>query len=691
VSHQLTRARAANSIAPQPYLCFAGVAVLITKRRIALLFLFAVCVCGFSSFAFAQQADLSLSKTVSNATPNVGDPITFTLTLTNNGPDLGTGVQVNDLLPAGLTFVSATPSQGTYDPVIGLWAVGTIPTGASQTLSIVATVVSPSPQTNTATISNADQFDPNTANNSAGATETPVQAADLAVSKTVSNATPNVGDPITFTLTLTNNGPILGTGVQVNDLLPAGLAFVAATPSQGTYDSLIGLWTVGTISTGTSQTLSIVAAVVGPSPQTNTATISNADQFDPNTANNSASATETPAQADLAVSKTVSNATPNVGNQITFTLTLTNNGPDPGTGVQVNDLLPAGLTFVAATPSQGTYDPAIGLWAVGTVSTGTSQTLSIVATVVGPSPQTNTATISNADQFDPNTANNSASATETPAPAQGADLAVSKTVSKPTPNVGDQITFTITLTNNGPNPGTGVQLADVLPAGLTFVSATPSQGTYTPGTGLWVVGAISTGTPQTLSIVATVISPSPQTNTATVSKADQFDPNTANNSASATVTPPRADIVLTIVASTPTAVTGTTLTWTVTATNNGPDPATNVAVTDLVPAGATFVSATPSQGTYSSGTGLWSVGTLGSASLALTVIAGAPATITDTASVSHSDQFDPNTANNSASSTVTILVPLPPAVIPTLSDWLLAALALLLAALAVRGLRRRSR
>src|SRR5439155_1438345 len=157
---------------------------------------------------------------------------------------------------------------------------------------------------------------------------------------------------------------------------------------------------------------------------------------------------------------------------------------------------------------------------VGTVMTDTPRTLAIVATVASSAARTNSATISHSDQFDPNTANNTASATETP---RQADLRLTKTVSEATPNVGDQITFTVTLTNSGPDAATAVQVTDVLPSGLTFVSATPSQGTYTSGTGLWSVGTVTAGTPRTLKIVATVASPAARTNTANVGRSDQFD------------------------------------------------------------------------------------------------------------------------------------------------------------------------
>src|SRR5207253_2273703 len=163
------------------------------------------------------------------------------------------------VLPAGLSLVSANPSQGTYNNATGLWSVGAVSTATPQTLQILAQVVSPNAQTNTASVSQADQFDPNPNNNTASASETPQQA----------------------------------------DLVHA-----------------------------TTATLTIPAKVVTAKAQTNNATITQVDQFDPNPDNNSASATETPQQADLALTKTVNNATPNVGDTITFTVQVGDLGPN---------------------------------------------------------------------------------------------------------------------------------------------------------------------------------------------------------------------------------------------------------------------------------------------------------------------------------------------------------------------------
>src|SRR5262249_15519704 len=113
--------------------------------------------------------------------------------------------------------------------------------------------------------------------------------ADLAVAKTVSNPTPNVGNTITFNVNLTNNGPNNATAVSLNALLPPGLAFVPAAPSQGTYDSAIGLWTVGNVAKGQTPTLQLVARVVSPDAQVNTATVAGLNEKDPDSTNNQAS------------------------------------------------------------------------------------------------------------------------------------------------------------------------------------------------------------------------------------------------------------------------------------------------------------------------------------------------------------------------------------------------------------------
>ncbi len=86
------------------------------------------------------SADLSLTKTVDNNNPNDGDAVNFTITVTNSGPHSATGIEVTDVIPTGLDFNSATPSQGTFNASTGIWTVGTLAANASATLKINVTV-----------------------------------------------------------------------------------------------------------------------------------------------------------------------------------------------------------------------------------------------------------------------------------------------------------------------------------------------------------------------------------------------------------------------------------------------------------------------------------------------------------------------------------------------------------------------
>ncbi len=506
----------------------------------------------------ASQIDLSLTKIVNNATPNVGETITFTVTATNDGPSNATGVVVTDVLPAGLTFVSATPSgTTTYSSGTGIWTIGNLNNAASAQLQIVATVATAGVKTNTAEVTAATEGDLDSTPNNQNAQEddqasisvTP-QVADLSVTKTVNNATPNKSENVTFTITVTNGGPNSATGVEVTDLLPAGLTFVSSTPSGSTtYVSGTGIWTVGTLASSANATLQIVATAATLGAKTNSAQVTAVDQFDPDSTKNNnvpteddqASVTVTPNSADLSLTKQVDDSTPNANQNVVFSLTLTNGGPQSATNVTVADQLPAGLTFVSSTPSGSTtYNSGTGVWTVGTLASGGNATLQITATVATQGAKTNIAQVSASDQFDvDSTPNNSlateddqASAVVTP---NATDLSVTKTVNNAAPTVGDNVTFTVTVTNNGPLAASGVQLSDQLPAGLTFASSTPSGSTtYDSATGLWNVGGLASGASATLTIVATAGTAGTFSNTAQVSAMNEFDTDSTPGNSVAT-------------------------------------------------------------------------------------------------------------------------------------------------------------
>ncbi len=218
------------------------------------------------------------------------------MTLTNNGPDNApSGIRVTDSLQPGLVYSASVPSQGIYDNVTGRWDVGALAVSGSATLSITAQTAPGSAGStipNTATITTFTIPDTGSGNNSATVNITvgPPLNADLRITKSVDNASPYPGDPVTYTVILTNDGPGPATGIGVLDLIPPGLTLVNSTPSQGGYAG--GVWTVGALSASSSATLTLLTQV-DPGTEgnliTNTALISAADQFDPDGSDNIAS------------------------------------------------------------------------------------------------------------------------------------------------------------------------------------------------------------------------------------------------------------------------------------------------------------------------------------------------------------------------------------------------------------------
>ena len=119
----------------------------------------------------SEQADLALTKVVNTSQVIYGMHVNFTLTVHNLGPNAATDVFVDDPLPPGLTFVSATPSQGTYASQSGIWIIGTLAGGGMATLQLTVQVAAVGSIVNRAE-TGADQFDPDLSNNVATATVT---------------------------------------------------------------------------------------------------------------------------------------------------------------------------------------------------------------------------------------------------------------------------------------------------------------------------------------------------------------------------------------------------------------------------------------------------------------------------------------------------------------------------------------
>jgi uncharacterized repeat protein (TIGR01451 family) len=254
-------------------------------------------------------ADLAAAKLATPDSVFVGEPVTYTVTVTNNGPAPATEVMLTDLLPAGVTVTPPISSQGTCVTTAGVIRcnLGALAPRSSATVTLSVTPTLPGTLSNTVTVTGAEP-DPDATNDSTTAITTTVAAADLAVTRTESPAAVSFGAPLVYNVTVTNHGPSSATGVTLTYPLPSGVLFppgvlfndaLSSTDCEERRVAGLVACSVGSLAPDTSTTVTLSVTVPDSTPPhstsmtlTNTFTIMGAEpDTDPN--NNTAPVTTT--------------------------------------------------------------------------------------------------------------------------------------------------------------------------------------------------------------------------------------------------------------------------------------------------------------------------------------------------------------------------------------------------------------
>jgi uncharacterized repeat protein (TIGR01451 family) len=628
----------------------------------------------FSTAVASTQAavtDLSVGIVAPNPAPLLDQPYEYDITVKNNGPNDATGVVLTDTLPTNSTLISTT--GGTVTGGVLTDNIGPLATGASVTIVLFVKPTATGKLIDTASVT-GNELDPVSTNNTATtATQSgPIVApnSDLQVSLTPDSSTVAVGSPVTYFLSIGNNGPSTASGTTVTIQFPSTFQNIAVMPDQGAYtinpDNSVTINT-GIVPASSATTVKLVATPTVTGSEDTTAIVSS-NVLDPNPNNNGATATIIVANAaDLGVSILADPSPVLIGQELIYTIVATNKGPSAASLPTVTDLLPAGQTYDAANSSIASGTGSLTLLngvvtaALAPLASGASETITIAVMPTVAGQFTNTVSISDPDpahleELDPDTTNNTAS---TQVLVNPADLAV--TVVNPADPlfIGQNAVYQIQVTNNGPAVATNVVLHDTLQGVAGSIVATSvGNGSGTDFTAN--IGSIGVGQTVTVYLAFDPTSSGTLINSADVSTADEFDNNPNNNTSSSSNLVSPADLVLAMTGPTDPVLLGQPLTFVVTVTNTGPAAATNVIFNDTLPAGTTVASLVVSQGSVAGGATADSlIGNLGTlapgASATVTITLNTTATQIEVNSASvTSDNLDPNPDNNSTSLSATV-------------------------------------
>lgn len=505
------------------------------------------------------------TKDVNVTNPNYGDKVKYTIVVSNVGK-ITADVTLTDTLDKGLIFTGASGNYE-YDSTTRTvtWNIDGLAVGQNLTFYVYATVDAYGVLNNTVTVGD------NTVIRN-------VTVPEITPDKTIDNDSPNFGDKVSYTVTVTNGefeaNNVIVKDVVVRDVLGEGLKFVSATGNY-TFDEATHTvtWIVD-LAKGESKVFSVIATVSGYGNVTNSLVVGN------KTAGVNVTVPE------INPDKTVDNGIPNFGDNVTYTVTVTNDGIGDANNVVITDVLDKGLKFLNAT-GNFTYDEKTGTitWTVD-LAKGETKTFNVNVTVLGYGVLPNTVAVGN------KTAVRNITVPE---------IITVKEVNSSDIHIGDEITYTITVSNSGKINATNVVIRDILPEGLKFINAS-NGGVYDPVTGIitWILNITANSTVD-LTVDVCVNKSGNITNTV----------NVGNKTSNCTIeSGDIVDLEIHIVADKSEIYVGDNIVYTVTVINNGPSDAINTIANILIPNALSILSYNVTKGTFDITSGNWSIGNL---------------------------------------------------------------------------------
>ena len=447
---------------------------------------------------------LDISKVANSTVIVAGENVGYTVTVTNYGPSVATNVVLKDIFNSKELLNLQYSLNGVdwldYDEAVSL---GDINVGADVTVYFRAKV-NGSVRGDVLNIVNITTgVDDARGNFTANETVNVIANTTLAVIKDAEIKALNPGDTAHFVITVIAGGSSDSLNVKLEDILDAELLDIKSATYRingGNLTDYTQIISLGNMHTGSKIVVDIYAAILNTTGQDifNCVNVTSDEHPEGNTSNTTIHVNI----ADLEIIKIVNNATPNYGDEITYTITVRNNGPDNSTNIKVSEVLADNFKFISANASKGYYDLTNGVWAVGNLTNNETAKLVITVKIVKTGFIQNNVSV-NGTGFDPNVTNNNATVNITV--PQTADLSVVKIVNVDRVSVGNRITYTIVVKNNGPDTALDVYVVDKLSDALKFVSYKASVGVYDPVTGIWTIGNLTNKSNATLEITCIVL------------------------------------------------------------------------------------------------------------------------------------------------------------------------------------------